>query len=57
MFAMTPIRPQIETKAMVPKAKTDTLEFCVKTLRIRTSMELFEKARATKSRIRLVRKF
>jgi hypothetical protein len=57
VVARTPIRPHIATKAMAPKAEMDTLWLCVNTPRIRTRIELFEKASAMKSRIRLVKKF
>jgi hypothetical protein len=56
VIAIMPIRPHIATNAIVPKAKTDTLEFRVNTARIRKRIELFEKASAMNSRIRLVKK-
>jgi hypothetical protein len=54
VIAATPTRLHITTRAIVPRAKIDTLRFPANTSRIRTRMELFEKASAIKSKIRLV---
>jgi hypothetical protein len=57
VVAKTPIRLHIATKAMVPKDNIDTFEFPANTPRIRTRIELFERASAMNSRIRLVKNF